>query len=114
MENYVKSSHCAIFPESGHICNSTANEMSCYVGFVLHFQSFYGLYRHRVCHPTVLKYLWREVRVNIFRGCAMVMYEFTRGVKTAFELCQMSLLAPIGSSGPEGQRIGHAKTSHGR
>lgn len=44
----------------------------------------------------------------------MVMYEFTTGVKTAFELCQMSLLAPIGSIGPEGQSIGHAKTSHGR
>lgn len=44
----------------------------------------------------------------------MVIYEFTAGVKTAFELCQMSLLAPIGSIGPEGQRIGHTKTSHGR
>lgn len=44
----------------------------------------------------------------------MVMYEFTTGVKTAFELCQMSLLASIGSTSPEGQRIGHTKTSHGR
>lgn len=44
----------------------------------------------------------------------MVIYEFTTGVKTVIELCQMSLLAPIGSIGPEGQRIGHAKTSHGR
>lgn len=33
----------------------------------------------------------------------MLMYEFTGvGVKTAFELCQMSLLAPIGSAGPQG------------
>lgn len=44
----------------------------------------------------------------------MAIYEFTTGVKTAFELCQMSLLAPIGSNSPEGQRIGHAKTAHGR
>ena len=42
-----------------------------------------------------------------------MMYEFTTGVKTAFELCQMSLLAPLGSTAPEGQRIGQAKTSHG-
>lgn len=44
----------------------------------------------------------------------MVIYEFTSGVKTVFELRQMSLLAPVGSTGPEGQRIGHTKTSHGR
>ncbi len=44
----------------------------------------------------------------------MVIYEFTTGVKTVIELCQMTLLAPIGSIGPEGHRIGHAKTSHRR
>lgn len=51
---------------------------------------------------------------KVFCGCTLVMYEFSAGVKRAFELCQMSLMAPIGSFGPEGQRIGHAKTSQGR
>lgn len=43
-----------------------------------------------------------------------MMYDSSGGVRTAFELCQMSILAQAGSNLPEGQRTGRNKTSHGR
>lgn len=53
-----------------------------------------------------------RVRAETLRRRAMLMYEFVGtvgglgggggGVKTASEPCQMSLVAPAGSAGPEG------------
>lgn len=46
-----------------------------------------------------------------------MMNEFTTGIRTAFEICQMSLVAPLGSTAPRGvkeqARRGHL-TGDGR